>query len=105
MIARSKEAIRTQVEAWIGELGTGAMMQSQSAIGGGSLPGESIPTCLLAIEVDSPNQFLKRLRQLDIPVIARIENERVVFDPRTVIEAQNSVFVSQIKSLVGQKGK
>jgi L-seryl-tRNA(Ser) seleniumtransferase len=63
-----------------------SVIDGQSTIGGGSLPGETLPTKLVALNVVSPDDFLARMRRGDPPVVARIENDRVVFDLRTVID-------------------
>ena len=60
------------------------VIDGQSTIGGGSLPGETLPTKLVALTVNNPDEFFARLRRGDPPVVARIENDRVVFDLRTV---------------------
>ena len=60
------------------------VLDGQSTIGGGSLPGETLPTKLVALTVDKPDAFLTKLRSGEPPVVARIENDHVVFDPRTV---------------------
>ena len=61
---------------------------SRSAIGGGSLPGETLPTFVLALTPGEgrigADELLRRLRQQPLPVIARIEDGRVLLDPRTV---------------------
>ena len=62
------------------------VIDGQSTVGGGSLPGETLPTKLVALKVASPDGFLTRLRRGDSPVVARIENDRVVFDLRTVLD-------------------
>jgi L-seryl-tRNA(Ser) seleniumtransferase len=62
------------------------VIDGQSTVGGGSLPGETLPTKLVALTVNNPNDFLARLRRGDPPVVARIENDRVVIDLRTVID-------------------
>jgi len=63
-----------------------ALVSGLSAVGGGSAPGFPLPTVLLAIERDdlSATALLAALRALDPPVVARIEDDRVVFDLRTV---------------------
>ena len=63
-----------------------------SAIGGGSAPGVELPTWLVAIAKDglSPDALGVRLRHLDPPVIARIEDDRVLLDPRTILPEQDS---------------
>ena len=69
-------------------------------VGGGSLPEESLPTWLLALPVKKANQFLSRLRSQAQPIIARIENEQVVFDPRTVFPAQDSLVIQSLRELL-----
>ncbi len=63
---------------------TAEVSDGQSTVGGGSLPGETLPTKLVALTVPNPDEFLARLRRGDPPVVARIENDRVLFDLRTV---------------------
>jgi L-seryl-tRNA(Ser) seleniumtransferase len=68
-----------------------------SAIGGGSAPGERLPTRLIAIDASSADALLTRLREHDPPVIARIEQDRVVFDLRTVAPDQDVTLASAIR--------
>jgi L-seryl-tRNA(Ser) seleniumtransferase len=100
MLAASAAQMKRRVKSWQGSLGCGEIISGVSMIGGGSLPGESLPTFLLALAVDQPNEFLKKLRFLPIPIIARIENDQVVFDPRTVLKDQENIFKEELRSLV-----
>ena len=77
-------------------LGTGHVIQGESAIGGGSLPGQTQPTWLLALRPKSARQFSRRLRQLDTPIITRIENDLILLDPRTVLPAQEAVLLENL---------
>jgi L-seryl-tRNA(Ser) seleniumtransferase len=63
-----------------------AMTDGVSTIGGGSAPGSTLPTCLVSIEHASlsANEVEQLLRSQTIPIIARIEEERLVLDLRTV---------------------
>jgi len=58
-----------------------------STVGGGSAPGSQLPTRLIEITKDgiSADQIEAHLRTLDPPVIARIQDDRVVLDLRTVM--------------------
>jgi L-seryl-tRNA(Ser) seleniumtransferase len=60
------------------------LLEGHSEVGGGSFPGTTIPTCLVALRDDRPQEMLARLRAADPPVIARIEQDRVVLDARTI---------------------
>jgi L-seryl-tRNA(Ser) seleniumtransferase len=86
MMSMPLEQIQGRAEAWRAALGQGEIIRSESTVGGGSLPEESIPSCVLALNVRSPDKFLKELREENPPVIARTENDRVLFDPRTVLD-------------------
>ena len=61
------------------------VVDGRSTVGGGSLPGETLPTKLVALPVPHPDQLAAALRAADPPVIARIEEDRLVLDPRTVL--------------------
>jgi L-seryl-tRNA(Ser) seleniumtransferase len=78
-----------------------ALASGASAIGGGSGPGVTLPTVLVAIERAglSADRLAERLRQLDPPVIARIENDRVVLDVRTVPEEQDALLADVLRQL------
>ncbi len=90
MIAAQPEAIKATAERWAATLGRGEVIPGESTVGGGSLPGETLPTWLLALDVPSPDRLLKLLRQGVPPLIARAQDERVVLDPRTVLEEQET---------------
>ena len=85
MMSLTLEHVRVRAATWREVLGQGEVIPSESAVGGGSLPDECISTFVLALNVKSPDKFLKKLRQANPPVIARTENDRVLLDPRTVL--------------------
>jgi L-seryl-tRNA(Ser) seleniumtransferase len=86
MMSLTLEQIKIRAEAWQSTLGQGEIIQSESTVGGGSLPDECISTYVLALDVKSPDKFLKKLRDASPPIIARTENDKVLFDPRTVLD-------------------
>jgi L-seryl-tRNA(Ser) seleniumtransferase len=90
MISLSLSEIQAQSEEFAQQLRAAgfeaSVIDGQSTIGGGSLPGETLPTKLVALNVANPDDFLARLRRGDPPVVARIESDRVVIDLRTVMD-------------------
>jgi len=88
MIAIPLEALAIRAEAWARRLAAAGLRSKvrdgRSAVGGGSLPGETLPTRLLALLEPSPERLASSLRHADPPVIARVEDEQLVLDPRTV---------------------
>jgi L-seryl-tRNA(Ser) seleniumtransferase len=86
MMSLTPDQVRARADAWREALGAGEVIKSESTVGGGSLPDESTSTFVLALDVKSPDRFLKKLRDANPPIIARTENDRVLFDPRTVLD-------------------
>ena len=97
MISAETEELQSRAQKWSEELGKGSIQPGLSTVGGGSLPEETLPTHLLALEVSNPNRFLAGLRKASPPIIARLENDLVVFDPRTVLSGQEADLVGGIK--------
>ena len=97
MIARSLESIAAEAQQWatkLHEQGIEAeLIDGRSRVGGGSLPGTSLPTKLVAITNDDPESLAFRLRTADMPVIGRIQDGRVLLDPRTVLPDQGAVLL------------
>jgi len=88
MISMRREQVKARAEAWRDALGQGEVIESESTVGGGSLPGESMETWVLALDVKSPDKFMAKLRASNPPVIARAEDDCVLIDPRTVLPEQ-----------------
>ena len=86
MMSLTLKQVKIRAEAWRAALGRGDVVKSESTVGGGSLPEESMPTFVLSLSVKSPDTFSKWLREADPPIIARTENDRVLLDPRTVLD-------------------
>ncbi len=68
-----------------------------SAVGGGAYPGVELPTTLVAVHggVGGPDALLARLRDADPPVVARIQDDAVVFDCRTLLEGDDALLVRE----------
>jgi L-seryl-tRNA(Ser) seleniumtransferase len=103
MIATTPEQTKARAESWAEEIGQGEVAAGESTVGGGSLPGENLPTFLLALEVKSADKFLERLRKQQPPIIARTENDRVLLDPRTVLPEQEGALLVGLKNALGKK--
>ncbi|MFO7586066.1 MAG: L-seryl-tRNA(Sec) selenium transferase [Anaerolineales bacterium] len=99
MISQMPESLKTRAEHWQRETGHGSVVPAESTIGGGSLPGENLPTFVLSLDIPKPDKFLAILRQQTPAIIARTENDRVLLDPRTVLPEQDAVLVNTLKQL------
>ena len=90
MISAPESAVRERAERWCAMIGPSSeVVSSRSAIGGGSLPGETLPSWSLALRYPADQggaeALTRRLRDGSPPVMARIDEGRVLLDPRTVL--------------------
>ncbi|HEX9121013.1 MAG TPA: L-seryl-tRNA(Sec) selenium transferase [Terriglobales bacterium] len=80
---------------------TAEVIEGESVIGGGAAPGATLPTRLLALTMDglSADEVASRLRKNDPPIIARVEEGRVLLDLRTVFAEQDAEIAKALNSL------
>ena len=95
MISASAEEIKDRANLLKAGLEVqSTVVESRSPIGGGSLPGETLPSWVLAIHcgdtAGGADRVLNNLRTCDKPVIGRIADEQVLLDPRTVLRDQDA---------------
>jgi L-seryl-tRNA(Ser) seleniumtransferase len=108
MIAAPPEALERRASVWmqsLQEAGVAAtVVQGRSAVGGGSLPGETLSSYLVGVEHPTLGRLAAHLRDADPPVVARIEGDRLVLDPRTVLPDQEEALLAQVVRAVGCLG-
>ncbi len=104
MMRTSIEAISARAEAMAkgmsGKRVRVELIEGESVIGGGAAPAATLATRLLAItsHQHSAEELAARLRRSDPPVIARVEEDRVILDLRTVFPEQDALV---LKALAG----
>jgi len=109
MLSEQKDALRVRTERFLsthfGETSTNfEIVDEASVIGGGTTPGESMPSVCIAIKPDhlSANRVEEKLRLGAVPVIARISDDRVLIDLRTVFSDEEQSLAESIKSALSE---
>ncbi|MEE2927183.1 MAG: L-seryl-tRNA(Sec) selenium transferase [Chloroflexota bacterium] len=107
MISASEEGIKDRAARWKTQLSLpGEVISGRSAVGGGSLPGETLPTWVLALscegDVGGPERVMRRLREANPPVVARIEDDRVILDPRTVMPEEEESLLTALRDALSR---
>ena len=102
MISVSAGELEDRAHHWQRVVGERALvLMGRSTIGGGSLPGETLNTWLLALECEAvaggAEGVARRLREHSTPVMARIEATRVVLDPRTVFMEEEETLLRAVR--------
>jgi L-seryl-tRNA(Ser) seleniumtransferase len=73
-----------------------AVVEGFSQMGSGSLPGQDLPTRLVAVQAENleEGEIARRLRRYDPPVFARVGQGRVLADPRTLLDGEEAILVA-----------
>ncbi len=101
MIRLSAEEVRTRTERLLAQLPglRGTVKAGQSVTGGGATPEQEIPTFVLAI-AGNARAIEAKLRLGTPPVIARIANDRLLLDLRTVAPEEEEALAARLGELV-----
>jgi len=101
MIRQSPDEIRARAEKLLARVPEirAEIVTGSSVIGGGATPEQSIPTWLVAIACSDANAVEARLRAGDPPVIARIEDDRLILDLRTVFAPEEAELAAALAHL------
>ena len=104
MISLSQAATEIRAKRWAAEIGSATAEKGESLIGGGSLPGSTLPTWLVVLRETARSgqrkalpEVVKRLRATDPAVICRIEQDRLLLDPRTVLPGEDDALISAVR--------
>jgi L-seryl-tRNA(Ser) seleniumtransferase len=74
------------------------VLATHSTVGGGSLPGEVLPTQALAVSHSRPDALAAALRRGNPPVVGRIAANRLLLDPRTVMPELDGSLLAAVVS-------
>jgi L-seryl-tRNA(Ser) seleniumtransferase len=100
MISRTVEDIDAQARRWAALLSNqrvvAEVVDGESCVGGGSLPGTSLPTRAVALKLDRVDYVAAALRGATVPVIGRIHEQHLLLDPRTVLPGQEELLLTTL---------
>jgi L-seryl-tRNA(Ser) seleniumtransferase len=107
MIAAPLATLEARCRAWatqLADLVECDVVRSEATVGGGSLPGETLPSAALALPASrleargiALDEFAQRLRTGRPPVIGRVEGDRLLLDARTVLPDQDEILVARLR--------
>jgi L-seryl-tRNA(Ser) seleniumtransferase len=102
MISMPKTEIDHRAQIWAAALpGSAKVIDGESLIGGGSLPGATLPTRLVAIgdskKAGLSQKFARKLRLQEPPIIARISENILLLDPRTIAPIDDELIINGLK--------
>ena len=106
MISMSVSEIESRARIWVQATnGLGVVMDGESMVGGGSLPGGTLPTKLVVIGQGGKKasslvlRLSQALREWQIPIISRIQDNYLLLDPRSVLPEEDNIVCKALKEL------
>ena len=98
-LAQRAEALRSRLDGLNLEA---EVIDDYSQAGSGSLAGYNIPTKAVAVKPRgiSAQKLSDQLRQREIPILARLKNNRVLFDMRTILDGEEEEIIKAIKEII-----
>lgn len=101
MLSQSQESLKAKAETLAAKLTARGISFELTAdhafVGGGTLPEEKLPTWVVRLgKGPNPQQWAKRLRTGSPAVMARIDQDQIIIDPRTVLKDQMDDLVGAI---------
>jgi L-seryl-tRNA(Ser) seleniumtransferase len=111
MIAAQPDALRARAERLAAALRSDtedsrmaiSVVGCESAVGGGSLPGETLPSYAVGLHGTQPDILARALRQATPPVIGRVVEGRLQLDVRTVLEEQDTALVVAVRDVMHEQ--
>ncbi|KPU44146.1 L-seryl-tRNA(Sec) selenium transferase [Oxobacter pfennigii] len=109
MITEDKEKVKLKaqrlsrmIKSILSDRAKISIIEENSQIGGGSMPLQLLPTYALAINSlnISPEVLEERLRNADIPIIARLKNDSILMDLRTVRDEELTIIKDTINKVL-----
>jgi len=108
MIAAAPRALATRARSVAAKLDAAGIsaevIEVRSTVGGGSLPEETQPSFAVAIGQGPATRIAQALRSADPPVIARIVEERVALDLRSVLPEDDEVLTRAVSGALAKGG-
>jgi L-seryl-tRNA(Ser) seleniumtransferase len=100
MLAATREELEARAASWHSQLRAAGIpadvVPGSSTVGGGSLPGETLPTVLLALHPASATDFARALRLGQPAVLGRVQHDTVLLDPRTVFNGEEPALLAGV---------
>lgn len=100
MLATTIGELRERARTYLAAIPNASVAESVAYVGGGALAQEELPSIAVAIETAHPDEVCARLRAQTPPVIARIEDSRVLLDLRTIAPREDGMAIAALEKAV-----
>ena len=99
MLAATLDDLRGRARAYVAAIPRASIIESTGYLGGGSLPGQEIPSIAVALTTGDADGSAAELRYGEPPIVGRIEDGRVLLDLRTVAPGEDEIVIGALRAL------
>jgi L-seryl-tRNA(Ser) seleniumtransferase len=94
-----------RLQAVAGDHASLEIVASTATVGGGAMPLAELPGSAIAVTPHhlSLQQLTARLRRTEPPVIGRVQDDRLLFDPRTLLPGEEELLAAALGEALGDK--
>jgi L-seryl-tRNA(Ser) seleniumtransferase len=96
MLSASLDQLRRRAAAYVSAVPSAESVESDAYVGAGALPKVRIPSIAVAVNAPEPDRLAAALRSGDPPIVARIEEGRVLLDLRTIAPTEDEFVVAAL---------
>jgi len=106
MLARSPDELRQQAETLAQHLRKTlrvvevSVVPHEAFLGGGSLPGQTLPSYAVRIDADDAPELARRLREATVPVVSRVHDGAIYLDMRTLFPSESVMVVNTFGQVI-----
>lgn len=106
MVAATVDTMRARAQTIAAALGwpTNATVATRATIGGGSLPGDTLPSLALVVPTSKPDKTARALRLATLPVVGRVDKGRLLLDLRTVLPEDDDDLIATLRAATTSSG-
>jgi L-seryl-tRNA(Ser) seleniumtransferase len=98
MLTATLDELRERARAYVATIPDARVVDSEAYVGGGALPQDAIASIAVAITSPRPDELAARLRRGTPPIVARIEEGRLLLDLRTVAPEEDATVITFLSS-------
>jgi L-seryl-tRNA(Ser) seleniumtransferase len=95
MLAATLDELRARARAYVAAIPNAKIIESDAYVGGGALPQSAIASIAVAISTGTPDALATHLRRANPPIVARIDEARVLLDLRTIAPEEDQVLLAR----------
>lgn len=114
MASATPESLRRKAVRWVrrwrrtlGDAAAIEVVATRTRIGGGALPGSDLPGFAVSVRprAMSVTALAERLRAANPPVVARVSDERVLFEARTILDGEDTAVENALVAILRSSDK